>query len=1454
MSNSDGDNYGQFVSFELQGKGVRDPLDNVQDKNKGKLQQARIAVDKVIAESMEKEISDARAITASYLSHKNNRGTNQLWDDYGTLTTSPWQLPKFGISNDPHGMDKLPMPLYCNAKKILNSLEAAFGNDGAGPLAEGYKSVDKVVVATDLDRKRLQGSGKESISFKKQEWDSRVSELIHHGKDYSLPNIREAILNNMRKARGVVDKVVPWSARQELKIMDMLAKTERFVESLFKVPTNGSHVHKIGVEEERGIKRQVKAELEVIELTLLEALKARKRTSELRNGRSILDSAEMEAGILADNITTSESLYKTETDELNTEAVENRTELQTESKELRKDLDADLKDMEHVLHESNLDWVGNLEEDQAYVEEELDEKLNAFSRFLVGDVAAKKGEFEGVDSELAKLLAEVEEEVEALSEVADSIDVYKKELPDVVDENVAVVKEAGESAVMDLHRKAEEARDARDMWFDPKLASAKANAAQKVQTDADNSARQVDSFGESTAADLSGMQNTVVDAAAEVGADADNLLQGMEDMVDGRKAAVVKLQSAGKWILGRWSKMLNVGKDSQRDFEQALEDARAKAADDTYAVALERSNHMMDIERKIKELEEYSSQGIAGTVRRILGSIVETSQRAESDLGETKVLRADDLAALASAVEVSMNELRGNVVPASKASLLDAWNGAMEKAKTISNRTEDALSVALPEVQTQEANFEANVKDIMIDVNDAMFKSLNASQAELNSYLLELNKLVAQVREKAELSGGNIIMALSKEDAALRKKTQGLTHAELQMQESVKDAQADADQVKDTEKQREKQERANFIRESENLADGTEDAASSLTHLMDQVSSEISGAGSSEEHTVSSAAQQRVNDTQVGADDALHSGAAYVKATVSEQANVVGAARESIDEGARVTAGADVAARDGTSLIHDALQLRADSKNTLNEAIAEERTSIASQTLTATENAGQQVRSQISGAGAATGGMVKAGRTAVTDAVGEGKSVTAALLPTVNAAVGKFESSMEQLKSEQASGTANATASAHSLEQEEDKLTSDAAAESQLFNEKMDHNSVMMKRLLQQSKHKVADLLGEARLATKAVKMDQFDLEMAADLEALRQNLSKVEAPLSDEVSATWNVLLGYNASYQALEQEEHEFLAGADALQDEASSSETAGMQTFTREFELSQKMASDAAAEMRSENDAIFGNTSESVDVLSVLRSRALEQVKGSIADIEKGVGHSDRELTRVLELEQYQDNATLARVAGDIKAADDSLRQLRTWRDAADQDKKTWRDRVTAKFEEMGHALDVEALEAEEEKAAQEFAVQQAMNHLTTHLDEDLGTMSAAARSQIAALTAEAGAKIRELMSDTTLSDEEKARRLAEIKDRLRRDALAALRGGVSGDLHLRDGAEAASGQGRSDGRGGADHVVQHGVGALKGRPRQGARAYCCEGARGGGRRPDGVHAACRDRCHRHGSCGR
>jgi len=179
-------------------------------------------------------------------------------------------------------------------------------------------------------------------------------------------------------------------------------------------------------------------------------------------------------------------------------------------------------------------------------------------------------------------------------------------------------------------------------------------------------------------------------------------------------------------------------------------------------------------------------------------------------------------------------------------------------------------------------------------------------------------------------------------------------------------------------------------------------------------------------------------------------------------------------------------------------------------------------------------------------------------------------------------------------------------------------------------------------------------------------------------------------------------------------------------------------------------------------------------------LEEVQGSIADLGKGIGHTDRELAKVLELEQYQENSTLERVAGDIKSSDESLRQLRKWREVAEQDKKAWRDKVTAKFEEMGHALDVEALEEEEEKAAQAFAVQQAMNHLTTHLGEELGTMSESARLQIAALTAEAGAKIRELMNDTTLSDEEKARRLAEIKDKLRRDALRALRGGVAGDL--------------------------------------------------------------------------
>jgi hypothetical protein len=1374
--------YGAFVQAELNKVGsyrLGDP-----DPPTADLQKARVKVDETIKFSMDNELQHARELTKLYLSKKGTSDTylwigDEAWRGPGVLDNQDKGLST--LENTVSGLGNLPLPFYCNARKILNSLDGAFGPDGNAPDGNTYRSVSKLVSKVEVDRGTLQGVGPDSISTKKQHWDGEISALTTTSTKYSIPSIRAAILDNMRIARGVQDKVSPWTTRELVKVMQRLARTERFVESLFSVPNNGSHVNDVKLQVEKGVEKNTQADLDVIALTLLEAEEAGKRTIELQNGRANLDAAVTEAGVLADNITSSVSTSRTAKDELNLEARQNISEMHTEASELKQEYRGDMANIPHALHESNLQWVASVEGSKAGVEEELNGKLNTFSRYLVSNIEEKEQEFSDVDSRLMTLLATVEEDVEALSDLVDNIAEHRKQLPGKVDESVELVEEAGERAVKDVDAEARGAINERDWSFYPSLQTEEENAVQQIRAAVYGKDVQIDSDGQTTAADLGAMQNTVVDNAAEVESDASSALEALQDMLGDRGEAVGKLEAMGHSVLEKWFKLIGNAKDSQREFEEVLEDQSHSAADDTYAAALELNKGMVEVEQKIKDVEGHSSEQIAQVVDNVLGATVDEGQRAETELGDTEVIRADHLAAEASAVEASMNELRGSVVPASRETLLGAWNGALEKAKTISNLTSDELSVALPEVQSQEEVFEASVQAIMTDVNDKMFKSLNTSQSELNSYMLEMNKLVAQVQEKAQSAGGNIVMFLSKEDAELRNKTQNLVNGENQVEQSVNDAQADQEEVMAKENQNAKEAHEDAMKQSDKDTAAIESAENDILHLQKDTSDGVSAAGSSEYGIVSGIAHAQVNGTQVGASEALASGDASVTGTVNGTVAVVSAARNVIGEGANGSTNADAAEKEAAGLVHDGEELQKASVDTVTVAINTAANLISSETSNATETAGDEAKTEINAADTAAGGMANTGESAVTNDVEKAKNLTADLHLEVDSLALQSMSSIEKSKIEQENGTATATAAADALEKDENELTDDVAVASQLFNEQMGENAQAMKGLLEQSKHKVAGLLKDLKVSKKTVKMEQFDLDMAADLEALRQNLSEVEVPLDEEVSATWSALLGHNASYQAFEQEAHAFLASTDTFQDEAASSETAGMQTFTREYERAQKTASDAAAEMSLENDAVFGNTSESIDVLSVLRTRAFEQVKGSVDDLEKGVMHSDRELAKVLELEQYQENATLERVAGDIQSADESLRQLRMWREVADQDKKAWRDKVTDKFEEMGHALDVEALEAEEERAAQEFAVQQAMNHLTTHLSEELGTMSEAARLQIAALTAEAGAKIRELMNDTTLSDEEKARRLAEIKDKLRRDALRVLRGGVAGDLH-------------------------------------------------------------------------
>jgi len=153
----------------------------------------------------------------------------------------------------------------------------------------------------------------------------------------------------------------------------------------------------------------------------------------------------------------------------------------------------------------------------------------------------------------------------------------------------------------------------------------------------------------------------------------------------------------------------------------------------------------------------------------------------------------------------------------------------------------------------------------------------------------------------------------------------------------------------------------------------------------------------------------------------------------------------------------------------------------------------------------------------------------------------------------------------------------------------------------------------------------------------------------------------------------------------------------------------------------------------------------------------------------------------LEQFEANSTLQRVEADIARLDANVTELAKWRQLAETDWQAWRDRVANAFKNMSQALDLKHLEEEDEQASEKFAVQQAINHLTTHFNDELSKMSEDARSVLIKFTADAGTKIHELMKNDELDQTQKARVLAEIKEELRVKALSVLRGGFASRLN-------------------------------------------------------------------------
>lgn len=169
-------------------------------------------------------------------------------------------------------------------------------------------------------------------------------------------------------------------------------------------------------------------------------------------------------------------------------------------------------------------------------------------------------------------------------------------------------------------------------------------------------------------------------------------------------------------------------------------------------------------------------------------------------------------------------------------------------------------------------------------------------------------------------------------------------------------------------------------------------------------------------------------------------------------------------------------------------------------------------------------------------------------------------------------------------------------------------------------------------------------------------------------------------------------------------------------------------------------------------------------------------------------DKRLQDLLGLEEYQEEGVLDRLRANLTSVVSETKTLDAWKTTTEATATAWRSQVQQAFADLGHTLEVEGL-AESAREKQQMALaSQLMDALESELNFDLENLDAVSAGRIQAIANNAAKAIHELMLDSSLSEEERSRRIAKIKETMRRDAMAVLNEvlglGLNGEGTMRD----------------------------------------------------------------------
>lgn len=211
-------------------------------------------------------------------------------------------------------------------------------------------------------------------------------------------------------------------------------------------------------------------------------------------------------------------------------------------------------------------------------------------------------------------------------------------------------------------------------------------------------------------------------------------------------------------------------------------------------------------------------------------------------------------------------------------------------------------------------------------------------------------------------------------------------------------------------------------------------------------------------------------------------------------------------------------------------------------------------------------------------------------------------------------------------------------------------------------------------------------------------------------------------------------------------------------------------RRVEELSKMVTEEAQKRTETTEEIATETTgmqKAVDNAAILTSHLVEkigaQVGYSIGRLALDYEEMDKKYDNMVANEQYRDANAIINIKKKDASWKHAIEETDKWKKGTVETSDAWRGKVQRYFAALGHELDMTSLEVDEQKAMEEWAINDLQQELNKKLGAEMEGISALAQSRIAALAESAGKEIAAIMADESLTAEEKAKKIAEVRKR-------------------------------------------------------------------------------------------